>query len=155
MSTIRTILAAALLAASLSPALAADTATPAAVIKPGPRALARLCEGCAVVANVVPEKRKGKASGIGAAGGAVAGGVVGNQVGDSTGATVGGAVVGGVLGHAIEKRMKRHTVYIISVTQRDGSQRNFEQDTNPNLKAGDVVKIEGERVVKTTQSAAK
>jgi outer membrane lipoprotein SlyB len=129
-------------AASAASAAPAATAVPAAM-QPSAKQLKALCTECAIVTAQAVEKRKGKAHGVGAAAGAVAGGVVGNQVGDSTAATVGGAVVGGVLGHAIEKRVKRHQVWITTVMLPDGSTRRFEALSDPQVKPGEVLKIEG------------
>lgn len=107
------------------------------------RQLASLCNECRLVHSVTADQRKGKASGVGIAGGAVVGGVVGSKVGDSTMATVGGAVLGGVLGNEAEKRIKRHTVWVVTTTARDGSRHKNEFDHDPQLKAGDVVVPEG------------
>lgn len=107
-------------------------------------ALASLCEGCAVVSKEHTETRKGKASGVGAVGGAVAGGVVGNQFGHGNGKaamTLLGAVGGGLAGNEIEKNVKKETVWITTVTFKDGTQKRFERTTDPGLRAGDVVKI--------------
>ena len=104
--------------------------------------LASLCATCAVVSEVRVEKRKGKASGVGAVGGAVVGGVVGNKATDGgTLGTVGGAAVGGLIGNAIEKRAKRHDVWVTTVTMKDGSTRKFEAEADPGWKAGAVVEV--------------
>jgi outer membrane lipoprotein SlyB len=106
--------------------------------------LASLCKGCGVVDKEQTETRKGQASGVGAVGGAVAGGVVGNQVGrgdGKTAMTVVGAVGGAVAGNHIEKSMKKHTVWITTVTFKDGTQKRFERTSDPGLRPGDVVKI--------------
>jgi outer membrane lipoprotein SlyB len=103
--------------------------------------LATLCDSCAVVDSTRVEKRKGKGSGVGAVGGAVAGGVVGNKTTDSTIGTVGGAAVGGLLGNEIEKRVKRHKVWITRVTMKDGSKRDFEAANDPQWAAGAVVEV--------------
>lgn len=130
---------------SAGPAVAAD---PAPTLTPSARQLATLCDGCRIVTAVAKEKRKGKASGIGAAGGAVAGGVVGSKVGDSTMATVGGAVVGGVVGNEIEKRVKRHDVWVVSSVGKDGSTQKTELGADPQFKAGDVVVPAGQGLKK-------
>jgi outer membrane lipoprotein SlyB len=127
-----------------SAACAAD-APAAAASRPDARALAKLCDTCGVVASVATEKRKGKASGLGAVGGAVAGGVLGHQMGGGTGktvATAGGAVAGGLIGNEIEKRMHKHTVWMTTVTMKDETSRRFEAAADPGLKAGDVVKVD-------------
>jgi len=113
--------------------------------------LKSICDGCGVVSGVRSETRKGQASGLGAVGGAVAGGVVGHQLGGGTGKTlltVGGAVAGGVAGNEIEKNMKKHTVWITTVTLKDGTKHSYERGQNPGLKAGDVVRIENGQPVK-------
>ncbi len=115
-----------------------------ALVKPA----AALCDGCLQVTAVATEKRKGKASGVGLAGGAVAGGVVGHKVGDSTVATVGGAVVGGVVGNEIEKRLHKHTVWVVSTTARDGSVHKHEFEKDPQFKVGDVVVADGKGLKK-------
>ncbi|TMH11853.1 MAG: glycine zipper 2TM domain-containing protein [Betaproteobacteria bacterium] len=132
---------------------AADNAHPASA---APKAvhgvkLASLCDGCGVVSETRSETRKGKASGVGAVGGAVAGGVVGHQLGGGSGKTaltVLGAVGGGLAGNEVEKNMKKHTVWITTVTFKDGKQHKYERDADPALKAGDVVRLENGRPVK-------
>jgi outer membrane lipoprotein SlyB len=137
-----------LLAATLF-AQAAPSAAPVSASAPSARQLAALCDTCAIVTGVKSESRKGKASGIGAAGGAVAGGVVGHQVGNGgvlgTGA---GAVAGGLLGHEIEKRMKRHKVWVTTVTMRDGTTHKFDADHEPAWHAGDHVRVENKALVR-------
>ena len=121
-------------------------ATPSAVH--GVR-LATLCGTCAVVSEVHVEKRKGKGSGVGAVGGAVAGGVVGNKVSDGgTLGTAGGAVVGGLLGNAIEKQVKKHNVWVTTVTKKDGRAHKFEAAADPGWKAGAVVEIGADNQLK-------
>jgi outer membrane lipoprotein SlyB len=134
-----------LLASAMVLAACAAHAADAPIVMTAPSAkqLSSLCSDCSIVASVATEKRKGKASGLGVAGGAVAGGVVGHKVGDSTVATVGGAVVGGVVGNELEKRLKRHTVWVVTLTARDGSSSKREFDQDPQLKAGDVVSPDG------------
>ena len=128
------------LAADGKPA-AMDRAASAVTSMKEKAGLAMLCDTCAVVDSTRTEKRKGKARGVGAIGGAVAGGVVGNKTTDSTIGTVGGAVVGGLLGNEIEKRVKRHKVWITTVTMKDGSHRNFEAANDPQWAAGTVVEV--------------
>jgi uncharacterized protein YcfJ len=106
--------------------------------------LASLCSGCGVVSDTHAETRKGKGSGVGAVGGAVVGGAVGNQFGHGNGRaamTAVGAVGGGIAGNEIEKNMKKHTVWVTTVTFRDGSRHRYERASNPGLRAGDVVKL--------------
>jgi len=127
------------------PALAADSAKPPVPKEVSGVKLSSLCDGCGVVSKTHTETRKGKASGVGAVGGAVAGGVVGHQLGGGSGKTaltVLGAVGGGLAGNEVEKNMKKYTVYITTVTFKDGAHKNYEATSNPSLRAGDVVVID-------------
>jgi uncharacterized protein YcfJ len=113
--------------------------------------LASICKACGVVSNAYTETRKGKASGVGAVGGAVVGGVVGHQFGGGNGKTAMtalGAVGGGLAGNEIEKDMKKYTVWVTTVTFKDGTRRIYERTNNPGLKAGDVVKLSNGQPVK-------
>ncbi len=124
----------------------AAAATPAA---PTAKQLAALCDTCAIVTATRSEKRKGKPTALGTAGGAVAGGVVGNKVGDGgVLATGAGAVAGAVVGRELEKQLKKHTVWVTTVTTKDGKSQTLEALADPQLKAGDAVRIENGALVK-------
>ena len=142
MSRTRSFALAALLATALLPAgaFAADAAPSAGV--PSRATLAKLCSTCAIVRSVGTETRKGKSSGLGIVGGAVAGGALGSQVGSGSGKTVatfGGAIGGGLLGNEVEKHLKKSTVWVTTVTMKDGTLRRFEAASDPRLRRGDVV----------------
>jgi outer membrane lipoprotein SlyB len=110
---------------------------------------APLCNECARVTAVRTEERQGQASGIGVVGGAVLGGILGHQVGGGTGkkiATVGGAVAGGYAGNEIEKNSKRSRVWIVSLSNKDGSTHKHEQASDPQLQVGDVVVVRDGRL---------
>jgi uncharacterized protein YcfJ len=135
-------------AGAATPAGAASAPTAVAGVT-----LSTLCDTCAVVSNAHVETRKGKGSGLGAAGGALAGGVLGHQLGGGggkTAITVLGAVGGAVAGNAVEKNMKKQQVWVTTVTQRDGGTRKFEATSDPALKAGDVVTLASGHPVKRT-----
>lgn len=102
------------------------------------------CANCGTIESVTPIERKGEGTGVGAVAGGVIGGVLGNQVGGGTGrsvATVLGAVGGGFAGNAIEKNMRKTTVYRVRVRMEDGSVRTLEQATAPT--AGMRVLVDG------------
>ncbi len=118
--------------------------------------LSSLCKGCAVVSKEHTETRKGKPSGVGAVGGAVAGGVIGNQFGHGNGKaamTVLGAVGGGVAGNEIEKNVKKYTVWVTTVTFKDGTTKRYERTSDPNLRPGDVVQIVKGQPVRRAENA--
>jgi outer membrane lipoprotein SlyB len=115
--------------------------------------LASICDACGVVSQTTTETRAGKPNGVGAVGGAVVGGVVGHQIGGGggkTAATVLGALGGGVAGNAIEKKAKKVTVWITTVTFKDGSTATYEHASDPGFDAGDVVRIDHGQPVKHT-----
>ena len=113
-------------------------------VPPPPPVVAAICRECAVIEDVREVGKAGQASGGGAVAGAVIGGVLGHQVGGGRGkdvATVLGAIGGGVAGHHIEKNVKTTKEYQIVVRYEDGTQGLFTQDTPPNWRPGDKVKI--------------
>ena len=113
-------------------------------VPPPPPVVAAICRECAVIEDVREVEKAGQASGGGAVAGAVIGGVLGHQVGGGRGkdvATVLGAIGGGVAGHQIEKNVRTTKEYQIVVRYEDGTQGLFTQDTPPNWRPGDKVKI--------------
>lgn len=88
------------------------------------------------VESVTPVQRNAKADGLGVVAGGVLGAIVGNQIGKGGGRTLGtivGAVGGGIAGNAIERRMKKETVYQVGVRMDDGSLRTIEQASAPSI----------------------
>lgn len=88
--------------------------------------------------------QRAEGSGLGAAGGAVIGGLLGNQVGGGTGrtlATAAGAIGGAVVGNQVEGNMKATTSYEIRVRLDDGTLRTFRQNSQPQWRSGDRVRI--------------
>ena len=89
-----------------------------------------VCANCGTVESVSTVQREAKPSGVGVVAGGVLGAIVGNQIGKGSGravATVAGAVGGGWAGNAIEKNMKKTTVYQVHVRMEDGSLKTIEQ----------------------------
>lgn len=89
--------------------------------------------------------------GIGTVIGGVVGGVLGNQVGGGTGrtvATAAGAVGGAVVGHQIEKNRNNanSNAYRIGVRLNNGAYENFTQDNIGDMRVGDRVRIDNDRV---------
>ena len=102
---------------------------PPVVVVPAPKPI---CVNCGTVTSVTPIQRDGVGGGGGVLAGGVLGAVVGNQIGDGGGkalATLLGAVGGGLAGNAVEKRMKKETVYEVRVQMEDGSIHTVEQST--------------------------
>jgi outer membrane lipoprotein SlyB len=133
-----------------TPVAAAATAQPAAqpVIAqapaPVPVPAKPVCANCGTIESVTPVTRKGHGSGVGIIAGGVAGAVLGNQVGQGNGrtaATVLGAVGGGWAGNAIEKNIKKETIYSVQVRMEDGSVRTTQQATAPAV--GAKVTVDG------------
>lgn len=114
---------------------------------PAPAKAAKVvCAQCGTVQSVTPVQREAaKGSGVGVLVGGALGGLLGNQVGGGTGktvATVVGAVGGGWAGNEVEKRMKKETVYQVTVRMQDGSTRQVEQ-SDP-IAVGTAVTVEGD-----------
>jgi outer membrane lipoprotein SlyB len=126
-------------------AQAPATVPPPAQTAPVVVTQAPVCATCGTVESVTPvERRIDKGSGVGAVAGGVVGGVLGNQVGEGSGktiATVLGAIGGGYAGNAIEKNVRKTTVYQIRVRMEDGSRRTLER-AQP-VAAGTRVTVEG------------
>jgi outer membrane lipoprotein SlyB len=110
-----------------------------------PAAIADDCKAdCGIVGSVHQETREGKGTGLGAVAGGVAGGLLGHQIGSGRGntlATIGGVAGGAYAGHEVEKRVKRHSVYIVTVNMDNGQVRNFEFGQQPPMVAGDRVQL--------------
>jgi len=138
------VLTAAALLAAAPQAQAAD-----APAGPAPREvrgvkLDSICSVCGVVSDVHAETRDAPADGKGAVVGAVVGGLAGHGMGAGSGRaamTVLGAVGGGVAGNAIEKKMRRVTVWTTTVVFKDGVVRSYENDSGPKAEPGDIVVI--------------
>ena len=88
-------------------------------------------------------------TGAGAILGGVIGGVLGHQVGSGRGndaATVVGAVGGAVVGNEIEKNRNNRDGYRVRVRLDNGGSVVIAQDSIGELRAGDRVRIENDRV---------
>lgn len=106
--------------------------------------LASICSACGVVSDMRSETRDAPADPKGAIAGAVVGGLAGHGIGSGSGRTamtVLGAVGGGVAGNAIEKKMRRVTVWTITVVFKDGIVRSYDADSDPRVAPGDIVVI--------------
>ncbi len=126
------------------------TAAPAVVAK------AAVCADCGTVQSVTAVERQGQVNGvavgnttigIGTVAGGVLGGLLGNQVGNGNGktvATVLGAAGGAYAGNAVEKNMKKVTVYDVRVRMDDGSMRNM--DISTAVPVGSKVIVEGKNL---------
>jgi outer membrane lipoprotein SlyB len=102
------------------------------------------CGNCGNVESVRTITTRAQGSGIGAAGGAILGGLLGNQVGGGHGrqlATVAGAVGGAVVGNQVEGNMKANHSYEIRVRLDDGTLRTFHQQSTPQWRTGDRVRV--------------
>ena len=111
---------------------------------PQPAATRPVCHVCGTVESVTPVERKGQGTGLGAVGGGVVGALVGNQFGGGNGRTVAtilGAVGGGFAGNAIEKNVRKTTVYEIAIRMDDGAVRHLERRAP--VAAGTRVTLQG------------
>ena len=135
-----------------SPAQAVAGVAPVPALTPAPAAVlvsAPVCGNCGAIESVTAIERTTKADGpgIGAVAGGLAGAVLGSQVGNGKGRTVAavlGAIGGGYAGNAIEKNMKKETVYQVGVRMEDGSRRTLEVANPPVV--GSKVTVEGSTI---------
>lgn len=107
---------------------------------PAPAPVVSVCAVCGSVESVTAVQRstKPEGPGIGTVAGGVLGAVLGNQVGHGggrTAATIIGAVGGGFAGNAIEKNVRKETVYQVGVRMEDGSRRTVEVAQPPSVGA--------------------
>jgi outer membrane lipoprotein SlyB len=148
-------------APSASQAMAEERASLAARVQAQPQPLAQapaplaqapapvLCADCGVIESIRVAEVKGQGSGLGAVAGGVAGGLIGNQIGHGTGrtvATIAGAAGGAYAGHTIEKNVKKHTVYRVTLRMEDGSLRTLSQREAPAYAVGDRVRVSNGRI---------
>ena len=157
MSTMRTLLTAAMLAASCSGGVGAQSlgdangggvAPPpasggAAVVPPGASS-ARACTECGVVTAIRYVEEQGQASGVGAVAGGVIGGVLGHQIGSgrgNTAATIAGAGAGAYAGHQIEKNRNRKSYWTVALRMDDGRARSLTYSARPSVREGDRVRL--------------
>jgi outer membrane lipoprotein SlyB len=102
------------------------------------------CGSCGNVESIRQIATRAQGSGVGAGAGAILGGLLGNQVGSGHGrqlATVAGAVGGAVVGNQVEGNMKANHSYEIRVRLDDGTLRTFHQQSVPQWRTGDRVRI--------------
>lgn len=111
---------------------------------PGRAGRASVCASCGTVESIRVVELKGDATGLGAVAGGVTGAVVGNQMGRGNGNTVMtllGAAGGALAGNEIEKNVKKHYRYRVTVRMDDGSFRTVSQSIAPTVAAGARVRI--------------
>ena len=81
--------------------------------------------------------------------GGLAGGVIGHQIGSgrgNTAATIAGAIGGAVVGNEIEKKQVQGSRYRITVRLDSGSALIVEDTRDVNLRVGDRVRVENNRI---------
>jgi outer membrane lipoprotein SlyB len=102
------------------------------------------CPSCGTVESIRPVEVRGDATGLGVVAGGLTGAVVGHQMGNgrgNTAMTVIGAAGGAFAGNEIEKNMKKHVVYRVTVRMDDGSFRTLSQASVPAFAPGDKVRV--------------
>ena len=107
------------------------------------------CANCGVIESIRIAEVQGQGSGAGAVAGGVVGGLIGNQIGHGSGrtlATIAGAGGGAYAGNAIEKNMKKHTVYRITLRMDDGTLRTVSQREAPGYAVGERVRVSNGRI---------
>jgi outer membrane lipoprotein SlyB len=102
------------------------------------------CGSCGTIESIHAVELKGDATGLGAVAGGVTGVVFGNQMGrgkGNTAMTILGAAGGALAGNAIEKNVKQHYSYRVTVRMDDGSFRVVSQSSTPSVAVGERVRV--------------
>jgi outer membrane lipoprotein SlyB len=98
--------------------------------------------------EVVKKRDSGNVSGTVV--GAIVGGLVGHQIGSGRGqtaATIAGAAGGAAIGHEVQGRSReRDETFRVTVRYRDGDYQVVTQSDITDLRTGDRVRVEGDRV---------
>ena len=117
-------------------------AHPAKPAQPAHKPVA-VCRDCGTIVEVKEVEVLGKGTGIGAVAGGVGGAVIGHEIGENRAGTAVGAAVGAVAGHQIERQVRKHKRYDITVHMSDGSTRKFSDESGAQiaLKSGDKVRV--------------
>lgn len=137
--------------AAYDQALAAARQRQVAAGKPAPAPVQPVCLDCGQVVAVHQVEKKGEGSAVGLIAGGVAGAVLGHQVGGGRGkdlATIAGAAGGAYAGREVEKKVKSHMVWNVSVKYANGSTSSFEFDKDPGFKVGDNVRNADKSIVR-------
>jgi uncharacterized protein YcfJ len=116
-----------------------------------PDPLQAACQDCGKVVAVNQIEKKGEGSALGLIAGGVAGAVLGHQVGGGLGkdlATVAGAAGGAYAGKQIEKKVKSHKVWTVTVKYPNDSTAHFEFANAPGFAVGDSVRNSGKSIVR-------
>lgn len=102
------------------------------------------CTNCGVIESVRAVQVSGQGTGLGAVAGGVTGAVVGSQFGRGDGRTalgVLGAVGGAYAGNTIERNLRSHDSYRVTVRMDDGTQRTIHQVRMPVYATGEKVRV--------------
>lgn len=134
-----------------TPPPVAAAPAPVAAPKPAPKPV---CQDCGTVTRIDNAADAKKVTGGGAVIGAVIGGLIGNQVGKEVGkgnktrtvGTVAGAAAGAYTGHQIEKDVKTHTYFKITVKMDNGTTRVANVEQTNGLGVGSRVKVAGDNL---------
>ena len=103
-----------------------------------------ICASCGTLQAVRTVEVRGSGTGLGAVAGGVTGAVVGSQLGKGSGntaMTILGAAGGALAGNEIEKNVKKHVTYRVTVHMDDGSFRTISQPSPPTVPRGGRVRI--------------
>lgn len=131
----------------------ADQAASGSTSRPNRLASSANCANCGTVDAIRSIELRGDASGVGAVAGGLTGAVVGNQMGrgnGNTAMTILGAAGGAFAGNEIEKNMKKHYTYRVTVRMDDGSFRTVSSSAPPAVSIGDKVRVVNGAVVART-----
>ncbi|MEY5097384.1 MAG: hypothetical protein RJA36_103 [Pseudomonadota bacterium] len=117
----------------------------------GAEPAAAACADCGKVTAVTQTEKEGEGSAVGMIAGGAAGALLGRQVGEGLGkdiATIAGAAGGAYAGKQLEKKIKTHKVWQVSVRYPGGETASYEFAQDPGFKVGDTVKRSDNTIVR-------
>lgn len=109
------------------------------------------CADCGKVVALRQVEKEGEGSPVGLVAGGVGGALLGNQVGGGTGrtlATIAGAAGGAYAGREIEKKIKTHTVWAVTVDFPQGGTAVYEFQSDPGFRVGETVRRSGDSIAR-------
>jgi outer membrane lipoprotein SlyB len=130
-------------------ALAEAKARRDSAAKPQPAAAA--CADCGKVTAVNLIEKEGEGSAVGMIAGGAAGALLGRQIGEGLGkdiATLAGAAGGAYAGKQLEKKIKTHKVWNVTVSYPGSESASYEFAEDPGFKVGDTVKKSDHTIVR-------
>jgi outer membrane lipoprotein SlyB len=140
------------IATALSAGCAVSQPQPYHVPPPAREAPPRADYRVGIVDKIEVVRKRNGSNVAGTVVGAIVGGLIGHQIGSGRGqtaATIAGAAGGAVVGHEVQGRSRApDETFRVTVRYRNGDHQVVTQSDIVDLRAGDRVRVEGDRVLR-------